>query len=213
MSREIIYSIALVMTIFTSFLLTNTEMASYVIFVLSGLFIIFFILKRLWPQQTRYIYFFESILATFTILQIVNSTGALHSAFFPLLYFLIFTLSLLLDPFIGLSGSVMLVIFYLLFYSPSQSIQELFPLFGLLLLSPFAAFVAFQLENNRALGKQMTKAQENDFLFLSLVVKKHLGMIRETVQNFRGDHDLETITRIADRLSALIDRFEKEKQI
>ena len=46
-------------------------------------------------------------------------------------------------------------------------------------------------------------------LFISLVVKNHIHVIKKTVENFMGDHDLENIKKITERLENVLDEFEK----
>lgn len=205
MSREIIYSVSIALAICVSFFLTKFSLHTETLFILTTLFIAVFLLRRFRRGE----YFLEAILITCAVLLLVNSTGGLASPFFSLEYFLIFALSLLLDPFIGLSASIMLVVFYLLLYQPEPSATRLFPLFSLMLLSPFAMFLSFQLEKNTSLRNKMSRSKEDTFLFLTLVVKNHLNSIRELAQKHRGDHDTERIIKNTDRLTRLINRFEQ----
>ena len=55
------------------------------------------------------------------------------------------------------------------------------------------------------------KLKEETFLFLSLLLKNHLRNIKEAVQNFVDDHQLEIIKKSVTRMEKLIEKFEKDK--
>lgn len=214
MFTQIIYAISLTITIFFSFILENSRFSSTILVTSAVLSILFIVFKHVFKKRLTPVYFVESILASFIITQIINQTGALQSPFFPLLYFLIFALALLLDPFISFTASVILALSYIIFSTTLfPTISSYFPLIVLVLLSPFAIFLSAEIKNNERLRKRIGKNKEQDDLFLSLIVKKHLHVIRESVQNGRGDGDLESITKTVDRLFDLIDRFEKDKDV
>ena len=55
------------------------------------------------------------------------------------------------------------------------------------------------------------KNKEETFLFLSLLLKNHLKNIKEALQNFVNEHELEIIKKSVNRMEKLIEKFESEK--
>jgi len=222
MSPEIFHSIILILTIAFSFLLIKTPFYQYDLQITAFIFIIYFLLKKfLSKYQTTNIKYrlFDSVIFTLLILNIINSTGATKSPLFFLNYFLIFALSLLLEPIISITTTLTLVIFYLLSLPQDQSLKELLPIFSLPFLTPFALFFGQEHIKNTKLKAQSSKLkniiaknQEESFLFLSLIVKNHLKNIKKAVENFMGDHELDIIKKNTSRMEHLIDKFEKSSK-
>jgi hypothetical protein len=208
MSPEIFHSIILIITIALSFCLVNTRFFQYDLQITALIFITYFIIKKIFPRlDSRRVA--DSIIFTLLILNIVNSTGGINSPLFFLNYFLIFALSLILEPVISITSTLTLVIFYLLNLPTDQSIKELLPIFSLPFLTPFAMFLGQQYIENQKLKVRGQKLQEDNYLFLSLVMKKHLQNIKEAVINFMGDHELQQIKKSSHRMEKLIEEFEK----
>ena len=46
-------------------------------------------------------------------------------------------------------------------------------------------------------------------LFITLLIKNHLKNIKEAVENFVGDHELDIIKKSASRMEKLIEKYEK----
>ncbi len=208
MSVEIFHSIVLILTIAFSFLLVKTQFYQYDLQITALIFIIYFSIKRILPKlritnrQLPSYQILDSVIFTLLILNIVNSTGATKSPLFFLNYFLIFALSLILEPIISITATLTLVIFYLFSLPENQTINELLPIFSLPFLTPFALFLGQERVKNE-------KLEEDSFLFLSLVIKNHLKNIKEAVDNFMGDHELHKIKKSAHRMERLIEEYEK----
>lgn len=213
MTPEIFHSIILILTIAFSFALVKTPFYQYDLQITALIFIIYFLLKKSLSQYqiTNIKYrLFDSVIFTLIILNIVNSTGATRSSLFFLNYFLIFALSLILEPIISITTTLTLVIFYLLSLPANQSLKELLPVFSLPFLTPFALFLGQEHVKNEKLKLKNQKLQEENFLFLSLVIKKHLQNIKEAVSNFMGDHELNIIRKNISRMEKLIGKYEKQ---
>lgn len=216
MTPEIIHSLVLMATITAAYLSSKTILATYDLQIAAVLFMIFFIAKKFLGSgnKSRLI---ESVIFTFLVLFIVGSTGGLASPYFFLLYFLLFSLSLLLEPIISITATLALIIFFILELPPAQPFQTLFPLFSLAFLTPFALFMGqeyiesqkFRLKADRLIGEK-AKSQEETFLFLSLMLRNHLRSIRHHIDNFMGDNELQNIKKHVRNMEHLIDKFEKQ---
>ncbi len=219
MSKELIHTFILIITIGLSFLFGKTKLANYDLQISALLFIILFISKR-FINTAKFSYhdkknipgqsskLLESVVFTFVILNIINSTGGVASPFFFLIYFLLFSLSLLLEPIISITVSLTLIIFFLFSLPQQQDLKVLLPIFSLAFLTPFALYMAQEHLKTQKLKMKTEKLEKNTFLFLSLIIKNHLTNIKEAVDNFMGDHELDKIKNQVKRMEKLIDKFE-----
>jgi len=209
MTPEIIHSLILMVTITIAYLASKTILAQYDLQIAAVLFMIFFIAKKfLGPgSKSRLI---ESVIFTFLVLFIVGSSGGLASPYFFLLYFLLFSLSLLLEPVISITSTLALIIFFILELPPAQPFQALFPLFSLIFLTPFALFMGQEYIESQKLENTIKEKQEETFLFLSLMLRNHLRSIRHHIDNFMGDNELSQIKKHVRNMEHLIDKFEKQ---
>lgn len=211
MSKGIIHSIVLVIIIALAFFLPKTPLADYDLQISAVLFIVLFIFKKFILPKHPNSHLLESIIFTLVVLSIINTTGVVSSPFFFLIYFLLFSLSLLLEPVISITSTLALIIFFLNSLPPEQNIKNLLPIFSLAFLTPFALFMGQQyLESQKAKIKNQ-KLQQDAYLFLSLMLKNHLKNIRVSVENFLGDHQLEEIKKNTNKMEHLIEEFEKEE--
>lgn len=216
MPPEIIHSAILICTIGVSFLFPQSFFAQFDLQIAAGLFIVLFIMRKILKSKLKS-HLGESVIFTFIILLTINTTGALQSPFFFLLYFLLFSLALLLEPVVSITSTLALMACFMLVLPPGQSLKSLLPIFSLAFLTPFAMFMGqefiesekFRLKADRLLGEK-AKTQEETFLFLSLMLKNHLKSIMYTIDNFMGDHDLNTIKKHVRNMTKLIEKFEKE---
>lgn len=219
MPGEIFHSIILVLTITSSFLLTKI-FSQYDLQITALIFIIYFLGKKNASQRPKNRSqdtcfkkphpSFDAVIFTLIILNIINSTGGIKSPFFFLNYFLIFALSLILEPVISITATLTLAIFYLLSLPPNQSLKELLPIFSLPFLTPFALLLGQEQIKIQKLKIKNQKLREETFLFLALVLKNHLKNIKEAVENFMGDQQLEIIRKNTRRMEKLIERYEKK---
>jgi hypothetical protein len=211
MSKEIVHSLILISTIALTFLFPKTSLADYDLQIAAFLFIVLFAAKRFFiPRQTGS-HLLESVVFSLIVLGIVNTTGGPASPFFFLIYFLLFSLSLLLEPIISITTTLALIIFFLLSLPENQSLKNLLPIFSLAFMTPFALFLGQEYLQNEKLKIKNEKLQEDAFLFLSLMIKNHLKNIKGAVENFMGDHQLDIIKKSVHRMEKLIEKFEDTK--
>ncbi|PIS15527.1 hypothetical protein COT62_03225 [Candidatus Roizmanbacteria bacterium CG09_land_8_20_14_0_10_41_9] len=216
MYPEIVHSIILILTITASFLFSKTSLVTYDIQIFALLFILLFIGRRI-SLNGPFSRLLESIVFTAIIIITINTTGQTESPFFFLIYFLLFSLSLLLEPVISITTTIALVVCFLLTLPEGQNLTRLLPIFSLAFLTPFALFMGQEyIKSQKAkvkiqkLRTTLSNKEEDTFLFLSLMLKNHLNTIKEAVENFMGDHQLVTIRKQVKNMERLIDEFEKK---
>jgi hypothetical protein len=209
MTKEIIHSLILIITIALTFLYPKTSLAQYDLQFCALLFIVLFLAKRFVPKKEAS-KLLESVIFTLIVLSIVNTTGSTASPFFFLVYFLLFSLALLLEPIISITASLTLIIFFLINLPEGQNLKNLLPIFSLAFLTPFALFLGQEFLQIQKLKSENQKLEEKTLLFLSLVLKNHLKTIKEAVENFMGDSQLEAIKKAALKMEKLIDKFERK---
>lgn len=213
MNKTILHSLILIVCICFGFILPKTYLVHYDLQIIAVLFIALFVGRKLINvNKSRLL---ESAIFTLVILFVINTTGGLDSPFFFLLYFLIFSLSLLLEPIIPVTTALTLILFFVITLPSDQSIQLLIPAFALAFLSPFALFMGKEYgeaQKSKAkvqhLKNKLKVTQEETFLFLSLMIKNHLRAMTESVDNFMGDHELITIRKHIRNIERLIEKFE-----
>ncbi len=210
MPNEIVQSIILIVTVSLAFLFPKTDLGNYAVQIAATLFILLFISRR-FLLENSVSKLLESVVFTFVILLIVNTTGQTASPFFFLVYFLLFSLVLLLEPIISITMTFTLIIFFLLSLPPGQSFEKFLPVLSLAFLTPFALFLGQGYLQNKILTTKNENLQEDTFLFLSLMLKNHVKNIRSAADNFVGDHQLEVIKKSARQMEKLIEKFEKAK--
>jgi len=209
MTKEIIHSLILIATIVLAFIFPKTNLANYELQITAGLFVILYLVKKLVVSQSSSSRLIESVIFTLIIVGIVNSTGGVNSLFFFLIYFLLFSLSLLLEPIISITTTITLVVFFLLSVPQGQNWKNLLSIISLAFITPFAMFLGEEYKRSEKLEVKSEKLQEDAFLFVSLLLKNHLKNIKEAVENFVGDHELDIIKKSASRMEKLIEKFEK----
>lgn len=210
MSKEIIHSIILIISIGFSFLFSKSPLADFDLQFAGILFLVLFFMKKFILPKNPYSRLLESVVFTLVVLTIINSTGGVASPLFFLVYFLLFSLSLLLEPIISITATIALIVFFLLSLPPNQQLINLIPIFSLAFLTPFALFMGQEyLEAQKSKVKNQ-KLQTDTFLFLSLMLKNQLKSVKTSLENFLGDKDLEDIKKNTRKMEKLIEEFEKQ---
>ena len=210
MSKEILHALILVFAIVLTFIFPKTNLAQYDLQISAGLFIILYLTKKIFISKNIYSRLIESVIFTLVIMGIINATGGLDSPFFFLIYFLLFSLSIILEPIISITTTATLIVFFLLNLPQNQNFKTLIPIISLAFITPFAMFLGQEKMNNEKLKMKNEKNKEETFLFLSLLLKNHLKNIRDAAQNFVGDHQLEIIKKSAQRMEKMIEKFENQ---
>lgn len=210
MAKEITHALILIFAVALTFIFPKTNLAQYNLQISAGLFILLYLTKNFIVSKNIYSRLIESVIFTLVIMGIVNSTGGLSSPFFFLIHFLLFSLSIILEPIIPITTTVTLIIFFLLNLPQGQNFNTLMPIISLAFITPFAMFLGQEKIESEKLKVKSEKTQENTFLFLSLLIKNHLKNIKEAAQNFVGDHQLEIIKKSVQRMEKLIEKFENQ---
>ena len=210
MTKELVHSIILVICVALAFIFPQTPLAVYDVEIVAGLFVLLFIGRRLsfFSKRTR---LFESVVFTFVIVGIVTTTGGIQSPYFFLIHFLLFAITLLLEPIIPIIVTITLMLFFVFSHTGPLSVAQLLPVFSLALMTPFALIMGNEYEETKRLKKSMSSQEENTFLFLSLMLKNSLKEIQKNLDNFQGDHELTAIKRHVRTMEQQIDMFEKEQ--
>lgn len=210
MTNELIHSIILITCIILAFVFPSTPLAAYDVEIAAGLFIVLFIARRFsfFSKKTR---LFESVVFTFIIVGVITTTGGLGSPYFFLIHFLLFALTLLLEPLIPIIVTITLMLFFLFTISGTATFSQLLPVFSLALMTPFALILGNEYEETKRLKKSLSSQQENTFLFLSLMLKNNLKEMQKNIDNFMGERELSALKRQVHAMGKLIDMYEKEK--
>lgn len=210
MTKELIHSILLIICIALAFIFPQTGLAAYDIEIAALLFVLLFIARKLslFSRRTR---LFESAVFTLIIVGVINTTGGMQSPFFFLIHFLLFSITLLLEPIIPIIVTLTLMLFFIFTLHGQITLAQLLPIFSLALMTPFALILGSEYEETKRLKKSMSSQTENTYLFLSLMLKNHLREIQNNIDNFVGDHELSSIKRQVRNMEKLIDMFEKEQ--
>ena len=209
MTIELMHSLLLIICIGLAFIFPQTTLAAYDIEIAALLFVLLFVARKLslFSRKTR---LFESAIFTFIILGVINTTGGMQSPYFFLVYFLLFSITLLLEPIIPIIVTLTLMVFFIFTVHGQVTLTQLLPIFSLALMTPFALILGNEYEETKRLKKSISSQTENTYLFLSLMLKNHLKEIQNSIDNFVGDHELSSIKRQARNMEKLIDMFEKE---
>ncbi|MGB9882975.1 MAG: hypothetical protein ACPLRN_00440 [Microgenomates group bacterium] len=209
MSREIIHSLILIFSVVLTFIFPKTNLGSYDLQIAAFLFIVLYLTKKFFIKNSSS-KLIESVIFTLVVLGIVNTTGGVNSPFFFLIYFLLFSVSLLLEPIISITLTLTLISFYLLMMPQNQDFKSLLPILSLAFLTPFALYLGKEYEQIRQLTKKNQQMEENNLLFLTLIIKNHLKNISQALENFMGDHELTIIKKSVSRMEKLIEKYEKD---
>ncbi len=207
MSKEIIHSLVLIVSIILAFIFPQTNLVNYDLQIAAFLFIVLYVVKKFFQEQSSKTRLTESVVFTLIIVGIIASTGYTQSPFFFLIYFLLFSLSLLLEPIISIVTTITLIIFFILSLPQNQSFKNLLPILSLAFITPFSLFLGKEYQEVQALKRQNQKIQEDNLLFLTLLIKNHLKNIKEAVDNFLGDHELNIIKKSVQRMEKLIEKY------
>ena len=172
MSKEILHALILVFAIVLTFIFPKTNLAQYDLQISAGLFIILYLTKKIFISKNIYSRLIESVIFTLVIMGIINATGGLDSPFFFLVYFLLFSLSIILEPIISITTTATLIVFFLLNLPQNQNFKTLIPIISLAFITPFAMFLGQEKMNNEKLKMKNEKNKEETFLFLLRFLKK-----------------------------------------
>ena len=204
-TKNLVWQIGgVLVTLILALVFSVSSLAKYDLQVMALLFIVYFFAKRLFFNRVGFIYF-EAWLFVFIICSTVFSTGGITSPFFFLLYFLLFALALILDPLVGLVLTITLVLLFFSMNNFQIELKQLLPVLSLPFIAPFAKYLGdlqkryFQQKQEiKRLEKAKIKSDHLEayektqtFIFLNTVFQSHLDDLKDRLENFMGDSDLD----------------------
>lgn len=207
----LIHSLFLILAVGLTFFWVNHPTLSLYTLQLIALFILLYFLNH-WLRgrsQTKFLRgvqrrtptrWDEIIIFTMVVLLLVVSTGGLNSPLFFLIYFLLFGLSLTLEPPITITLTAGLIIFFFL-NNPTDILDSLIPLLSLILITPLSLFF----------GKQYLKvlAQKGEIKILKTESRKQKADIAAEETNtllWLGLNFKYGMTQIIDLISRALER-------
>lgn len=210
MRGSFIQLILILVTATLSVGLSHSQIRSYEFEIGAGLFIVLFILKLIGIKSSPIARYITACTFTFVAIFIVVSTGGSNSAFFFLMYFLLFALALLLDPSISIILTIYLIVLFISLLKENQDMKALLPIISLGFISPFALLLGSEYQKLQKENQLNQKIEEETLLFLSLTVKKHLDSIDNIIQNFQSQTDLQSIHNQTKLMRKLINKFDTQ---
>lgn len=202
--------------LFLSFVLARTLGSQYDLQLSALLFAIYVIVKRFFPkssassgeehgQNISTHIVLDSVLFTMIIMNIVLTSGGLQSPVFFLVYFLLFALSLMLEPIVSLTTTLTIVALFVPDVPVDFTYTQLLPLISLPFLVPFAVFLGSAYRTGEEQSEKLRTTEQDALLFISTIVREHVRMISEAEEN----KDDKKVRSSAKRLEKLIDTFEE----
>lgn len=218
----VIQIIGVILTLTLSVVFAYSSLAKYDLQIVALLFIVYYFSKRLFFNKAGFL-FFEALLFVFIISSTVFSTGGVVSPFFFLLYFLLFAVALILEPMVGLVLTIALVIMFLSLNNYNTSLKEWLPVLSLPFIAPFAKYLGdlqkryFRQKDEL---KRLTRAKEKSdslqaygkgqtLIFLTTVYRSHLDDLKERLENYMGDSDLQYVKNKVNELEKLLENFKQ----
>lgn len=210
MMTEFIRITVLSLAVVLSFSVARINLHGYELPIAILFFIGLFVLKKvIFPHGTiwRIIEgFIFTVITVFTVL----TTGGVESPFFFLIYFLLFSLSILFEPPVSLSFSMVIILLFI-FKTPSDMpFKSLIPIFSLAFLVPFALLLSQERIEIEKMKLHDQALKEDTYLFLSLTLKKHLIAIKEIAENIRDQVTGDKIKKRLRIIEKLIQRYEEQ---
>ena len=148
-ARVTVHLTILMLAVFITHLwVTDAALANFSLQLTAVMILLLIVSRHLHrPSQFRVV---ESVVSTICVLLITTATGGISSPFFFLNHFLLFELSLLLEPLIPIFLSIFLIAFYLLSHQVGIE-RQLLPLLSFPFLTPLAYFFGriYQKDKNR----------------------------------------------------------------
>lgn len=133
------HSVFLLISLFlTLIFLSRKELADYSL-QLTAFLIVFLVISHKIFTLSSFL-MVESIISTISIVLVTSTTGGLSSPFFFLNHFLLFELSLLLEPEVPVILTLGLMVFYLFSFQVGSSFNNLIYLSSFIFMTPLAFF-------------------------------------------------------------------------
>lgn len=152
--KSLIHSLIISITVTIMFFwVSNPLLAAHSLQLAALLLVTFIITHRvLKPDSFKLA---ESTTSTMAVILVTYATGGITSSLFWLNYFLLFELSLLLEPIIAIVLTITLFLFYFFTLEPSLSPFQLISLTAFLFMTPLAYFFGRLYETNSNQKKEI----------------------------------------------------------
>ncbi len=207
---QLIHAALLLVAVLLAFLVSKVTFTSSEVSIAVFIFIALFILKKMVFPGGEPWRILEAFIFTIITLFIVVTTGGAMSPFFFLVYFLVFSLSMLFEPLVSLSAVLMVILLFIAISPPDLPFRSMIPIFSLAFLAPFALLLSQERIENEKLTIRELHRKEDTYLFLSLTLKKHLKSIREIAENIRESKEMQSIKKQVGIIEKLIHRYEEQ---
>lgn len=213
-------TLAVVVTTVLAAVFAVSPLAKFDLQLVAVLFIFYVLFRKKLAQKSGF-FILEAYVFIFIIVSVVFSTGGVRSQFFFLLYFLLFAGALVLEASTSLVLSLVLMIMFIATADYSMQLADLLPVLSLPFIAPFAKYLGdlqrhffFQKQELLRLGKakqriEKTKIyqEEQTLIFLTTVLHRHLDDMKDRLENFLGDADLDYLKKKLKQLEELADKF------
>ncbi len=221
MSMLFLYeTLGVVLTTILAAVFAVSPLAKYDLQLVALLFIFYVLFRKKLAGRTQF-FMLEAYVFIFIIVSVVFSTGGVRSQFFFLLYFLLFATGLVLEASTSLVLSLVLMIMFIATADYSLQLSDLLPVLSLPFIAPFAKYLGdlqrhffFQKQELFRLGKAKERVEktklyqeEQTLIFLTTVLHRHLEDMRQRLENFLGDADLDYLKNKLKQLEQLSDKF------
>lgn len=187
MPKKVKNSLLIIIACFLTFLWSKTPLGEFSL-QLSAVIFLLFLFGRRFLQRTPLFILAEAVFFTILILLLILDTGGLSSPLFFLIYFLLFSLSLLLEPQTAFILSLTLIILFLFTLEKIESFGSLIPLFSLPFITPLAVFFGREHQKLEKTEKELAHDEKQTLLWLTTTFREHLHNISDALQNIKEDN-------------------------
>lgn len=216
MPKHIKDSLLIIIVSCLAFLWSKTPLTNVSLQLSAVLFLLFLILRRFF-KKTAFFLTFEALFFTLLVLILVFDTGGLSSPLFFLIYFLLFSLSFLLEPQAAFILSLTLIVLLIFSLPEVQNFQMLIPLFSLPFITPLAVFFGREHQKLKATEKELAHDEGQTLLWLTTAFHERLETISEYLQNIstknfdeQQKESLKEVKHHVKRLRGLGQKLKKE---
>ncbi|MFC1711688.1 hypothetical protein ACFLZ1_03830 [Patescibacteria group bacterium] len=189
------HALFLALAVILSFVwVQNPHLSIYTLQLIAVFILLFFVSSRLKiekQKQNLVGQLMSSTIFTMVVLLLVLSTGGLGSPLFFLVYFLLFGLSLILEPINTIFLSTILIIIFTI-SNPVSVFDNLIPLFSLLLITPLSLFFGRQYLKVLSLKGKVKILKKKETKTKKDIIHEETNTLLWLSLNFK--YDLQTIT-------------------
>jgi len=188
MPKKVKNSLLIIIACFLTFLWSKNQYLREFSLQLSAVLFLFFLLERRFLKRTSLFILSEAVFFTILIVLLILDTGGLSSPLFFLVYFLLFSLSLLLEPQTAFILSLTLIILFLATLEKIESFGSIIPLFSLPFITPLAVFFGHEHQKLEKTEKELAHDEKQTLLWLTTTFREHLHNISDALQNIKEDN-------------------------